>query len=78
MVRILPKPQHIEEREGILLLDYHCRITIADTCPREALFYAQQLANLVLRRRFFLWVLIKIMYARLCYEQICLLMRSLA
>ena len=44
MIRILPKPQHVEEREGILLLDYHCRITIANDCPRETLFYAQQLS----------------------------------
>ena len=45
MIRILPKPQHIEEQEGTLLLDYHCRITIEDRCPRESLFYAQQLAE---------------------------------
>ena len=38
MIRILPKPQHIEEQEGTLLLDYHCRITIEDRCPRESLF----------------------------------------
>ena len=45
MIRILPKPQHIEEREGTLFLDYRCRITIAAGCSMEAGFYAGQLAD---------------------------------
>ena len=40
MLRILPKPQRLEEKEGTLFLDYHCRITIKDNCPEEAYFYA--------------------------------------
>ena len=55
MIRILPKPQHIEEQEGTLLLDYHCRITIEDRCPRESLFYAQQLAERI-RESSFAWM----------------------
>ena len=45
MIRILPRPQHIEEREGRLLLDYHCRITMDSSCPSEVFFYASQLAE---------------------------------
>ena len=45
MTRILPRPQHIEEREGRLLLDYHCRITMDSSCPSEVFFYASQLAE---------------------------------
>ena len=45
MIRILPRPQHIEEREGRLLLDYHCRITMDISCPSEVFFYASQLAE---------------------------------
>ena len=45
MIRILPRPQHIEEREGRLLLDYHCRITMDGSCPSEVFFYASQLAE---------------------------------
>ena len=45
MIRILPKPQHMEEHEGILLLDYHCRITMDASCPQEANGYAKQLAD---------------------------------
>ena len=45
MIRILPRPQHIEEREGRLLLDYHCRITMDGSCPSEVYFYASQLAE---------------------------------
>lgn len=45
MLRILPKPQRLEEKEGTLFLDYHCRITIKDNCPEEAYFYAKQLSE---------------------------------
>ena len=45
MIRILPRPQHIEEREGRLLLDYHCRITMDSSFPSEVFFYASQLAE---------------------------------
>lgn len=48
MIRILPKPQHIEEKEGNLLLDYHCRITINNNCPKEAYFYAKKLSLQIL------------------------------
>ena len=46
MIRILPKPQHIEEQEGTLLLDYHCRITMDRSAAHQKYFFMhQQLAE---------------------------------
>lgn len=45
MIRILPRPQHIEEREGRLLLDYHCRITMDSSCPSEVFFMHHSLQS---------------------------------